>query len=89
MKTANEFIKKIESNDTLKNELKAIKDKDALADFLKKNDVDGTVEDFGRAIQAKTGAEGEISDDAAEAVAGGAKAEDWLLAILEIGKLFG
>ena len=71
MKTVQDFIKEIEGSAALQDELKAIKDKDALAAFLKKNDVDGTVEDFGKAIQAKNGAEGEISDDAAEAVAGG------------------
>ena len=70
MKTIEEFIKEIESSETLKNELKAIKDKDALAAFLKKYDVDGTVEDFGKALKSKAEAEGEITDDAAEAVAG-------------------
>ncbi len=73
MKTIEEFIKEIEGSAALQDELKAIKDKDALAAFLKKNDVDGTVEDFGKAIQAQTEAEGELSDEAAEAVAGG----DW------------
>ena len=72
MKTIEEFIKEIESSETLKNELKAIKDKDALAAFLKKYDVDGTVEDFGKALKSKAEAEGELADDAAEAVAGGA-----------------
>ena len=71
MKTIEEFIKEIEGSEALKNELKAVNDKDALADFLKKNDVSGTVEDFGKAVQTKTGAEGELSDDDAEAVAGG------------------
>ncbi len=71
MKTIEEFIKQIEGSEALKNELKEIKDKDALAAFLKKYDVEGTVEDFGKAIKAKTEAEGELADDAAEAVAGG------------------
>ena len=71
MKTIEEFIKEIESSEALKNELKAVKDKDALAEFLKKNDVSGTAEDFHKAVQAKAGAEGAISDDDAEAVAGG------------------
>ncbi len=79
MKTIEAFIKEIEGSEALKNEIKAIKDKDALAAFLKKYDVDGTVEDFGKAIQAKNGAEGEISDDAAEAVAGGS----WFSAIID------
>ena len=71
MKTIQDFIKEIEGSAALQDELKAIKDKDALAEFLKKNDIDGTVEDFGKAIKSKAEAEGEITDDAAEAVAGG------------------
>ena len=71
MKTIEEFIKEIQGSAELQAALNAIKDKDALAAFLKKNDVDGTVEDFGKAIKAKTEAEGELADDAAEAVAGG------------------
>ena len=49
----------------------AIKDEDAFAAFLKKNDVEGTVQDFGKAVKAKGGAEGEISDDVASTVDGG------------------
>ena len=71
MKTIEAFIKEIEGSAELQAALKEIKDKDALAAFLRKNDVDGTVEDFGKAIKAKTEAEGELSDDDAEAVAGG------------------
>ena len=71
MKTIRDFIKEIEGSAALQDELKAIKDKDALAEFLKKNDIDGTIEDFGKALKSKAEAEGEITDDAAEAVAGG------------------
>ncbi|MCR4762946.1 MAG: DUF1016 N-terminal domain-containing protein, partial [Lachnospiraceae bacterium] len=68
------------SRDALDNIIRAdlyhtsgIRDKDALAEFLKKNDVEGTVEDFGKALRAITeGADGEISIEEAEAVAGGA-----------------
>ena len=81
MKTIEAFIKEIEGSAELQAALKEIKDKDALAAFLKKNDVEGTVEDFGKAIQAKNGAEGEISDDTAEAVAGGGWLLDCLRAI--------
>ena len=77
MKTIEAFIKEIEGSAELQAALKEIKDKDALAAFLKKNDVDGTVEDFGKAIKAKTEAEGELSDDDAEAVAGGTVL-DWI-----------
>ena len=83
MKTIEAFIREINESAELQNEIRTIKDKDALAAFLKKNDVDGTVEDFGKAIKAKTEAEGELSDDAAEAVAGGG----WL--IDAFSKLFG
>ena len=71
MKTIEAFIKEIEGSAELQAALKEIKGKEALAAFLNKNDVDGTVEDFGKAIKAKTEAEGELSDDDAEAVAGG------------------
>ena len=71
MKTIEEFIKEIEGSADLQNEIKAIKDKDALSAFLKKNDVEGTVEDFGKAVKAKAESEGEISDDDVENVAGG------------------
>jgi hypothetical protein len=72
MKTIEEFIKEIEGSAELQAALNAIKDKDALAELLKKNDVDGTVEEFADAIKAKFGgAEGDLSDEEAEAVAGG------------------
>lgn len=71
MKTVQDFIKETEGSAELQTALKEIKDKDALAEFLKKNDVDGTVEDFGKAIKAKTEAEGALSDDEAENAAGG------------------
>ena len=77
MKTIEAFIKEIEGSAELQAALKEIKDKDALAAFLKKNDVEGTIEDFGKAIQAQAEAEGEISDDAAEAVAGGSWKSFW------------
>ena len=72
MKTIQDFIKEIEGSAALQDELKAIEDRDAAAAFLKKNDVDGTVEDFGKALMALS--EGEISDNAAESAAGG-----WLI----------
>ena len=71
MKTIQDFIKEIQGSAELQAALKAIKDKDALAAFLKEQGVDGTVEQFAEAIKSKVGAEGELSDDDAEAVAGG------------------
>ena len=75
MKTIDEFIKEIEGSKAIQKELKAVKDKEALAELLKKYDVDGTVDDFGKAVKAK--AEGAISDNDAEAVAGGVVIMDW------------
>lgn len=77
MKTVEEFIEEIESTETLPNELKGIKDKDALSGFLKKNDVGTTAEEFVKAFKAKKEAEGEITDDDVKVVAGGGWM-DWL-----------
>ena len=38
MKTIEKFIKELDSSEALQNELKAVKDKDELEAFLKKND---------------------------------------------------
>ena len=76
MKTAQEFIKEINESAELQNAIKAIKDKEALAECLKKNDVNATVEEFAQALKEVQDTEGEISDDAAEAVAGGGWASD-------------
>ena len=72
MKTVEDFFKEIEGSETLQNDLKGIKGKNALSDFLKKNNVGTTAEEFVKAFKAKKEAEGEITDDAAENVAGGA-----------------
>ena len=69
MKMIEEFIEEIKNSTALQDELKAVKDKDAFDGLLKKYDVSGTVEDFGKAIMAQ--AEGEVSDSEAENVAGG------------------
>ena len=71
MKTVEGFIQEIAKNDALKNELNAIADKAALADFLKANDVDATVDDFAEAVRKKAEDEGELNDADAQAVAGG------------------
>ena len=69
MKTIEEFIKEIESSETLKNELKAIKDKYALERFLQNNECSASVNDFAKYV--KSTIEGELTDDDAAAVAGG------------------
>ena len=71
MKTIEAFLKELEGSAALRDELKAIGGKEALAAFLKKYDVSGAAEDFMKAITAQADAEGELSDDAAEAAAGG------------------
>lgn len=71
MKTIEAFIGEIEGSAELQDELKAVKDEGALAEFLEKHGVDGTVEELAEAVKVKAEAEGEIPDDEAEAVAGG------------------
>ncbi len=80
MKTIEAFIGEIESSAALQDEMKAIRDKDALAGFLKKYDVNAAVEEFTKAVKAKAEAEGEIADDAVEAAAGGVKRlKNWII----------
>ncbi len=73
MKNAKEFIKEMENNEALKKELKAINEPDALLEFLEKNGVSTSLEDFAEAVKTLMvdSEEGKISDEAAEAVAGG------------------
>ena len=82
MKTIEAFIKEIEGSAELQAAMNAIKDKDALAAFLKKYDVEGTVEQFAEAVKAKAEAEGELSDDDAEAVAGGGIFKNFFIFLL-------
>ena len=77
MKTIEAFIKEIEESAALRDELKVIKDEDAFAAFLEKNDVDGSVEDFAKAIQPKTGSGVELSDEELDNVAGGSWKSFW------------
>lgn len=83
MKTVEEFIREIEGSAALLDELKTVSDRDALAALLKKYDVSGTVEDFVKALGVTEEAEGEISDDSAEAAAGGVVFRDLETAIWE------
>ncbi len=80
MKTIEAFIGEIETSAALQDEMKAIRDKDALAEFLKKYDVNAAIEEFTKAVKAKAEAEGEIADDAVEAAAGGVKRlKNWII----------
>ena len=69
MKTAEEFYKEIAGSPELQNELKAASD-EMLGAFLKKHGCDADVKDFREFVRSKS--EGEIEDDDATAVAGGA-----------------
>ena len=46
MKTIEAFIREINESDELQNEIKTIKDKDALVAFLKEQNIDVTVDQF-------------------------------------------
>lgn len=79
MKTVNEFIEEIDGSKELQREYGSVAGggRDGIADFLKKHDVSGSVDDFFEALVAKTKqlnlpeGEGELSDDDVESVAGG------------------
>lgn len=72
MKTLEQFIKEIVASKELQEELKNLKDKDAAAAFLKKNDCSATAEELADAIKAKVeNKQGELSDDEASAASGG------------------
>ena len=77
MKTLEELVKEINSSEELKKTVSQIKDKTALADFLKKQGCEASVDDFAKFIKSQQG-EGEIGDDAAAAVAGGFDFLEWL-----------
>ena len=70
MKTIEELYKEINAAEELKNAVSAIKDKGALADFLKEHGCDASADEFEKFVKSQS--EGEIGDDAAGAVAGGA-----------------
>ena len=83
MKTIEELLKQIEASEVLKKEISAINTKEGFAAFMKAQGCDASVDDFMALIKAEDTCEGEISDDAVEAVAGGVQAKkedmDWLL----------
>lgn len=58
MKKIEKLYNEINVSEELKKAVSALKDKAAMAEFLKKNDVEGTVEDFVKAVKAKRSAEG-------------------------------
>ena len=69
MKTLEEFVKEISGSEELRNEIKAIGNDDELEAFLKKHDCAASVREY--KDYAASVREGELTDDAAEAAAGG------------------
>ena len=69
MKTIEELYKEINASEELKKAVSEIKDKTALADFLKEHDCEVSVNEFEKYIKSQM--EGEIGDDAAASAAGG------------------
>ena len=69
MKTIEELYKEINASEELKKAVSAVKDKGALADFLKEHGCDASADEFEKFVKFQS--EGEIGDDAAGAVAGG------------------
>ena len=69
MKTIEELYNEINASEELKKAASAIKDKGALADFLKEHGCDASADEFEKFVKSQT--EGEIGDDAAGAAAGG------------------
>ena len=69
MKTIEELIKEIEESEELKKEFEEIRNKEDASTFLKKYDCSATVDEFEDFI--KSLAEGPLSDEDAENVAGG------------------
>ena len=69
MKTIEELYNEINASEELKKAVSAIKDKGALADFLKEHGCDASADEFEKFVKSQS--EGEIGDDAAGAVAGG------------------
>ena len=76
MKTIEELYREIDASEELQKAVSEIKDKEAMADFLKEHGCEATVEEFAEFIGSQ--GEGEIGDDAAAETAGGWSApEKW------------
>ena len=71
MKTLEQFVKEIEASEALQKEIVEIKDQAALEAFLKAHECGATAEEFLSFIAPK--GDGELSDDAAAGITGGAQ----------------
>ena len=74
--TIEELCREISTSEELKRAFSEIKDKAALADFLKNHGCEGSADEFEKFIQSQN--EGGIDDDAAASVAAGINYLDWL-----------
>ena len=68
-----QFIKEIAGSAKLRREFETIRNREALDAFLEKHGCKATGLDFVKYLKSKPRGEGEISDDDAESVAGGAQ----------------
>ena len=84
MKTIEELYNEINASEKLKKAASANKDKGALADFLKEHGCEASVDEFEKFVKSQT--EGVISDEDAEAAAGGGIGGygRWALAVLSL-----
>ena len=71
MKTIEEIIREIEGSEELRKEYEAIKDTAGLEAILKKLGCEATADEFIKHLDDNAEAEGAVSDNDAEAVAGG------------------
>ena len=84
MKTIEELYNEINASPELKKAVSEIRDKEAFADFLKEHGCEPSVEEFVKFVKSQT--EGVISDEDAEAAAGGGIVSygRWALAVLSL-----
>ena len=72
MKTLKDLIREIETSEKLREDLKNLKDKDAVDAFLKERNCSATAEELAEYLKSqKNDSEGELSDDDASSVSGG------------------
>ena len=84
MMTIEELYKEINASEELKKAVSEIRDKEAFADFLKEHGCEVSVDEFEKFVESQT--EGVISDEDAEAAAGGGIVSygRWALAVLSL-----
>ena len=71
MKTLEALLKEISENEELKIKFDAAADSDTVAEFLKNQGCDATLEDLVTHLRAKEGPKAELSDEELKEVSGG------------------